>query len=82
MDLDAELDAPMSAMASVAMKFGAIGGGAESECTQQRAARALQTVTDRGEAGDHRFNDDLVLVVTGQDDSTVAARMVTHCRCP
>jgi hypothetical protein len=62
------------------MKFGVIGGGAESERTQQRAARALQTVTDRGEAGDHLFNNDLVLVVavTGQDDSAIAAKMFTH----
>jgi hypothetical protein len=71
---------PMNAVASMAMKFSAVGGGAERESLQQRAARASQTIADRGEAGDYRFDDDLIAIaiVTGQDDSTVAAEMFTH----
>jgi hypothetical protein len=78
--LTSEIEVPVDAMASMARKFSAVGGGAECESLQQRAARALQAVADGGEAGDHRFDDDLVLVVavTGQDDSTVAANMFTH----
>jgi hypothetical protein len=77
---DTEIDTPMNAVAPMTMKFGAVGGGAESERAQQRAARALQAVADGGEAGNHRFDDDLVLIVTvpGQNDGTVAANMFTH----
>jgi hypothetical protein len=80
MHLDAEIDVSVDAVASMAMKFDAVGGGAESERAQQRAARASQTVADGGEADDPRFNNDLILVVavTGQNDSTVAAEMFTH----
>jgi hypothetical protein len=80
MHLDAEIDMPMNAMAPMTAEFGTIDGGAESERAQQRAARAYQTVADGGESDDHRFNDDLILVVavTGQNDSTVAAEMFTH----
>jgi hypothetical protein len=80
MDLDLEIEVPVDAMASMARKFSAAGGGADRERAQQRATRALQAVADGGEAGDDRLDDDLVLVVTvtGQNDSTVAAEMFTH----
>jgi hypothetical protein len=80
MYLDAEIDVSVDAVASMAMKFGAIGGGAESERFQQCAARASQTVVDGGEVGDHRFDNDLILVVAvaGQYDGAVAASMFTH----
>jgi hypothetical protein len=77
---DAELEAPMNAMASMTMKFGAVGGGAKIERAQQRAARTLQAIPNRREAGDDRLDDDLILVVavTSQNDSAVAAQMFTH----
>jgi hypothetical protein len=75
-----EIDMPMNAVAPMAMKFSAVGGGAESECAQQCAAGASQTVADRGEADDPCLDNDLILVVgvTSQDDSTVTAQVLTH----
>jgi hypothetical protein len=80
MHLDAELDVSMHAMAPMANKFGAVGGGAECERLQQCAARASQTVAGGGEADDPRFDGDLILVVAviGQHYSAVAALMFTH----
>jgi hypothetical protein len=80
MYLGAEIDVSVDAVASMTAKLGTIGGGAERERAQQCAARASQTVADGGEADDPRFDNDLILVVavTGQDDSTIAAEMLTH----
>jgi hypothetical protein len=79
MYLGAEIDVCVDAVASMTAKLGTIGGGAERE-RAQRSARASQTVADGGEADDPRFDNDLILVVavTGQDDSTIAAEMLTH----
>jgi hypothetical protein len=53
----------MHAVAPMANKLGAVGGGAESERFQPRTTRAQQAVSNWREAGDDRFDDDLVLVV-------------------
>jgi hypothetical protein len=80
MHSNAEIEVPVDAMASMATQLGAVRDVAESERAQHRATRALQTAADGAEADDPRFDDDLILVVavTGQDDSTVAAEMFTH----
>jgi hypothetical protein len=77
---DAEIDVPMNAVASMAMKFSAVGGGAKRESLQQRAARTLQAILNRCETGDDRLNNDLVRVVavTSQNDGTVTAEILTH----
>jgi hypothetical protein len=79
---NAELDSPMHAVALVANKLGAVGGGAESEGTQPRAARALQAIPNRREAGDDRLDDDHVVVGVGvviDGDRTVTPCTPTHC---
>jgi hypothetical protein len=65
MNLDAEIDVSVDAVAPMAMKFGAVGGGAESERAHQRAARALQTIPNWCETGDDRLDDDHVVIGVG-----------------
>jgi hypothetical protein len=80
MNFHGEINVSVHAMTLVAAQLSAVRGGAESECAQHRAARALQAVADGGEAGDDRLDDDLILIVavTSQNDGTVAAEMFTH----